>query len=113
MADPASSLVKDFADGVFQTVSATDIPHHSQTRSIRRPVSPLHVLQYLARRSAGKRGTGQSSHVDPGAGAMAVERNRHFAGWRYRQQLGVLESKRPRFGRARTRAEDLDRVALP
>ena len=44
---------------------------------------------------------------------MAVEGDGHFSRGRNRQQLGVLQSKRPRFGRAGTRAEDFDRIALP
>src|ERR1700730_8049502 len=113
MADPAPGLVEHFADGILQAIPATHIAHDREAAAVRRPVRPLHVFEQLSRRPTRQRGAGQRAHIHPGAGAMAVEGDGHFARGRNRQQLGMLQPERPRFSRSGACAEDFYRIALP
>src|SRR5690349_6320573 len=60
VADPATGLVQNLADGILQPVPAIDTMRHGEFAP-RTPVGPAYVLENLAGRAAGQRSACQHS----------------------------------------------------
>src|SRR6266403_491240 len=113
MADPAPSLIQHLADRILQTVSSRHIAHYGKLAAVRRPISPLHVLQHLTGSPAHQRHARESSAEDLRLGLLAAEQESRLARRRDTQNLSASDSHRAGLRRTYTCGKDLHRPPLP
>ena len=63
VAEPSSSLIQHFSDGIFKAAQSAELTHHGEVCPIRRPVCPLYVFQDFARGAAAQRHSAQCARV--------------------------------------------------
>src|SRR5438128_6587164 len=94
MADPTRGLIKHFANGILQPILPVGVPDNRKVGSIRRPISPLDLIEHLAWRAATEWHSSQSSAIDKGLSVVTVQQDGHFSLGRDGFDFRILQSER-------------------
>ena len=113
VADVTGGLVQDLAHRVLDARLSADVAHDHERGAVRGPVGLLHAVGDVARRAAGQRRARERARADARMVRPAVDRDRHFARRRDREQVRARQLERQRVGAGRMLQEELERAPVP
>src|SRR5208282_2643951 len=113
MTNPSIGFIEHLTRGKLQALPALLLPHNRQSASIRRPISPFHILHDLPRSAADQRHAREYAGIEELGDRAASQRKRHFAGRRDGEDVGSGWLQIMRLRAFRPRGEQLQRFAFP